>query len=47
MFTLCKGVKDAGNVEVALTNALKLKNMQGDSYISPVSKFGNRILEQK
>ena len=47
MFTLCKGVKDAGNLEVALTNALKLKNMQGDSYISPVSKFGNRILEQK
>ncbi|WP_442845262.1 homoserine kinase [Leeuwenhoekiella sp. H156] len=46
MFTLSKGNKNAGNVELALKEALKTKNMKSDSYVSPVSKHGNRILEQ-
>ncbi len=46
MFTLSKGKKNAGNVELALKKSLKTKNMKSDSYVSPVSKHGNRILEQ-
>ncbi|PHQ30470.1 homoserine kinase [Leeuwenhoekiella nanhaiensis] len=46
MFTLSKGKENAGNVELALKEALKTKNMESDSYVSPVSKHGNRILEQ-
>ncbi|MGO4910881.1 homoserine kinase [Leeuwenhoekiella sp. W20_SRS_FM14] len=47
MFTLCKGAQNAGSVEIALKKALDLKKMKGDSYISPISRHGNRILEQK
>lgn len=47
MFTLSKGLQNAGSVEFALKKSLKEKNMLSDSYISPVSKHGNRILEQK
>ncbi|WP_028375782.1 homoserine kinase [Leeuwenhoekiella sp. MAR_2009_132] len=47
MFTLCKGAQNAGLVEIALKKALDLKKMKGDSYISPISRHGNRILEQK
>ena len=46
MFTLSKGKENAGNVELALEKSLKTKNMKSDSYVSPVSKHGNRILEQ-
>lgn len=46
MFTLSKGLQNAGAVEFALKESLKEKNMLSDSYISPVSKHGNRILEQ-
>ena len=47
MFTLSKGLQNAGSVEFALKKSLKDKNMLSDSYVSPVSKHGNRILEQK
>ena len=47
MFTLSKGLQNAGAVEFALKKALKEKNMLSDSYVSPVSKHGNRILEKK
>ena len=47
MFTLSRGLQNAGSVEFALKKALVEKNMKGDSYVSPVSKHGNRILEQK
>ena len=47
MFTLSKGLQNAGSVEFALNKALNTKNMLSDSYVSPVSKHGNRILEQK
>ncbi|RXG16192.1 homoserine kinase [Leeuwenhoekiella aestuarii] len=47
MFTLSKGLQNAGAVEFALKKALKEKNMKCESYVSPVSKHGNRILEQK
>ena len=46
MFTLSKGLQNAGAVEFALKKALKEKNMLSDSYVSPVSKHGNRILEK-
>jgi len=46
MFTLSKGLQNAGAVEFALKKALKEKNMRSDSYVSPVSKHGNRILEK-
>ncbi|MAW94944.1 MULTISPECIES: homoserine kinase [unclassified Leeuwenhoekiella] len=47
MFTLSKGLQNAGLVEFELKKALKEKNMKSESYVSRVSKHGNRILEQK
>ncbi|MGB5943053.1 MAG: homoserine kinase [Leeuwenhoekiella sp.] len=47
MFTLCKGKASAEKVEKALNSELCNLHIDADSYVSPVSKKGNSILESK
>ena len=47
MFTLSKGVETAKNVEFELLSILKEKNLETDSYVSPVSHAGNHIIDKK
>ena len=47
MFTLSKGVETAKNVEFELLSILNEKNLETDSYVSPVSHAGNHIIDKK
>lgn len=45
MFTLCKGEASAKAVETELKSKLQTVDLEADSYVSKVSKHGNKVIE--